>query len=85
MGARPRVVFLTDIVTPYMVAMLDELAKRVDLAAVFCCANRQQGRRVGLRRLLRVPLPGAAGSDDRTVVGCRGPVSQPSNPHVPEP
>ena len=43
MGVRPRVVFLTDIVTPYMVAVLDELAKRVDLAAVFCSRTGSRG------------------------------------------
>jgi glycosyltransferase involved in cell wall biosynthesis len=43
MGARPRVVFLTDIVTPYMVAVLEELAKRVDLAAVFCARTGSRG------------------------------------------
>jgi glycosyltransferase involved in cell wall biosynthesis len=31
-----RVVFLTDIATPYMVAVLAELARRVDLTALFC-------------------------------------------------
>jgi glycosyltransferase involved in cell wall biosynthesis len=36
MGARPRVVFLTDVVTPYIVAVLSELARRVDLTALFC-------------------------------------------------
>lgn len=43
MGARPRVVFLTDIVTPYMVAVLEELAKRVDLAALFCARTGSRG------------------------------------------
>jgi glycosyltransferase involved in cell wall biosynthesis len=32
----PRVVFLTDIVTPYMVAVLTALARRVELTALFC-------------------------------------------------
>jgi glycosyltransferase involved in cell wall biosynthesis len=36
MDAAPRVVFLTDVVTPYMVAVLTELARRVDLTALFC-------------------------------------------------
>jgi glycosyltransferase involved in cell wall biosynthesis len=43
MGARPRVVFVTDIVTPYMVAVLEELAKRVDLAALFCAHTGSRG------------------------------------------
>jgi glycosyltransferase involved in cell wall biosynthesis len=36
MIASPRVVFLTDIVTPYMVAVLAALARRVELTALFC-------------------------------------------------
>ena len=43
MGVRPRVVFVTDIVTPYMVAVLEELAKRVDLAALFCSRTGSRG------------------------------------------
>ena len=35
MGAPPRVVFLTDIATPYLVAVLEQLAERVDLTALF--------------------------------------------------
>jgi glycosyltransferase involved in cell wall biosynthesis len=33
---RPRVVFLTDIVTPYMAAVMEALAARVELTALFC-------------------------------------------------
>jgi glycosyltransferase involved in cell wall biosynthesis len=43
MGARPRVVFLTDIATPYMVAVLEELAQRVDLAVLFCARTASRG------------------------------------------
>jgi glycosyltransferase involved in cell wall biosynthesis len=43
MGARPRVVFLTDIVTPYTVAVLEQLAKRVDLAVLFCARTGSRG------------------------------------------
>jgi glycosyltransferase involved in cell wall biosynthesis len=38
-GGTPRVVFLTDIVTPYMVAVLADLARRVELTALFCSAT----------------------------------------------
>jgi glycosyltransferase involved in cell wall biosynthesis len=43
MAAPPRVVFVTDIVTPYMVAVLEELGKRVDLAAMFCAQTGSRG------------------------------------------
>lgn len=36
MNASLRVVFLTDIVTPYIVAVLAEFARRVELTALFC-------------------------------------------------
>jgi glycosyltransferase involved in cell wall biosynthesis len=36
MAGPPKVVFLTDIITPYMLAVLEALALRVDLAALFC-------------------------------------------------
>jgi glycosyltransferase involved in cell wall biosynthesis len=36
MNGSPRVAFLTDIVTPYMVAVLADLARRVELTALFC-------------------------------------------------
>lgn len=36
MNGSPRVAFLTDIVTPYMVAVLADLATRVELTALFC-------------------------------------------------
>jgi glycosyltransferase involved in cell wall biosynthesis len=41
--AAPRVVFLTDIVTPYMVAVLSALARRVDLTALFCAQTGTRG------------------------------------------
>ena len=40
---RPKVAFVTDIVTPYMVAVLGALAQRVDLAAVFCARTGTRG------------------------------------------
>ena len=43
MSAGPRVVFLTDIVTPYMVAVLEALADRVDLTVVFCAKTGSRG------------------------------------------
>jgi glycosyltransferase involved in cell wall biosynthesis len=43
MHARPRIVFLTDIVTPYMAAVLAELARRVDLTALFCSRTGTRG------------------------------------------
>jgi glycosyltransferase involved in cell wall biosynthesis len=39
----PRVVFLTDIVTPYMVAVLAALARRVELTALFCSRSGTRG------------------------------------------
>jgi glycosyltransferase involved in cell wall biosynthesis len=33
---RPRVAFLTDIITPYMAKVMEALAERVDLTALFC-------------------------------------------------
>ena len=33
---RPRVAFLTDIITPYMAAVMEALAERVELTALFC-------------------------------------------------
>jgi glycosyltransferase involved in cell wall biosynthesis len=39
----PTVAFVTDIVTPYMVAVLAELAARVDLVAVFCAETGSRG------------------------------------------
>jgi glycosyltransferase involved in cell wall biosynthesis len=36
MAGPPKVVFLTDIMTPYMLAVLEALARHVDLAALFC-------------------------------------------------
>jgi hypothetical protein len=33
------VAFLTDVITPYMVAVLAELARRVDLVALFCARS----------------------------------------------
>jgi glycosyltransferase involved in cell wall biosynthesis len=41
--ALPRTVFLTDIVTPYMVAVLQELARRTRLTAVFCARTGSRG------------------------------------------
>jgi hypothetical protein len=38
-----RVVFVTDIVTPYMVAVFRALAKVVDLKVVFCAAAGARG------------------------------------------
>ena len=43
MEASPRVAFLTDIVTPYMVAVLGELARHVELMAVFCAETGSRG------------------------------------------
>jgi glycosyltransferase involved in cell wall biosynthesis len=43
MRAPPRVVFLTDILTPYMVAVLEALAERLDLVAVFCASRGSRG------------------------------------------
>jgi glycosyltransferase involved in cell wall biosynthesis len=39
----PRVVFLTDIVTPYTVAVLSALSRRVDLTALFCSRTGTRG------------------------------------------
>jgi glycosyltransferase involved in cell wall biosynthesis len=39
----PRVVFLTDIVTPYTVAVLAALSRRVDLTALFCSRTGTRG------------------------------------------
>ena len=39
----PRTVFLTDIVTPYMVAVLGALARRVDLKAIFAAHRGSRG------------------------------------------
>lgn len=38
-----RIAFLTDIITPYMVAVLDELAQRSVLTAVFCSRTGTRG------------------------------------------
>jgi hypothetical protein len=47
MGAAPpratKVAFITDIVTPYMVAVLEALAQRVDLVALFCAHTGSRG------------------------------------------
>jgi glycosyltransferase involved in cell wall biosynthesis len=43
MRAPPRVVFLTDILTPYMVAVLEALAERLDLVAVICATRGSRG------------------------------------------
>lgn len=40
---RLRVVFVTDIPTPYMTAVMSALAERVDLVAVFCSAEGNRG------------------------------------------
>jgi glycosyltransferase involved in cell wall biosynthesis len=42
-NGRPRVVFLTDIVTPYTVAVLEALGRRVDLTALFCSQTGTRG------------------------------------------
>lgn len=42
-GPSTRVVFLTDIVTPYMVAVLSALAREVDLTALFCSRTGTRG------------------------------------------
>ena len=39
----PKVAFVTDIVTPYMVAVLGALAERVDLTALFCARTGTRG------------------------------------------
>jgi glycosyltransferase involved in cell wall biosynthesis len=47
MGAVPpratKVAFVTDIVTPYMVAVLEALARQVDLVALFCAHTGSRG------------------------------------------
>jgi glycosyltransferase involved in cell wall biosynthesis len=43
LGTRPRVAFITDIVTPYMVAVLGALASRVELTAIFCATSGTRG------------------------------------------
>jgi len=43
MTSLPRVVFLTDIVTPYTVAVLSALAERVHLVALFCAQTGTRG------------------------------------------
>jgi glycosyltransferase involved in cell wall biosynthesis len=43
MLASPRVVFLTDIITPYMVAVLAALERRVDLTVLFCSRTGTRG------------------------------------------
>jgi glycosyltransferase involved in cell wall biosynthesis len=43
MHAPPRVVFLTDILTPYLVAELEALAERVDLVALVCASRGSRG------------------------------------------
>lgn len=48
-----RVVFLTDIATPYMVAVLAELARRVELTALFCSKTGTRGAAWALPQ----PLP----------------------------
>jgi glycosyltransferase involved in cell wall biosynthesis len=53
MLASPRVVFLTDIITPYMVAVLAALERRVDLTVLFC--SRTGTRAAGWA--LAEPLP----------------------------
>lgn len=42
-AARPAVTFVTDIVTPYMVAVLSALARRVQLSTVFCAETGTRG------------------------------------------
>src|SRR5690348_12708956 len=39
----PKVAFVTDIVTPYMVAVLEALAVRVDLVTLFCAQTGTRG------------------------------------------
>jgi glycosyltransferase involved in cell wall biosynthesis len=53
MNGSPRVVFLTDIVTPYMVAVLADLARRVELTALFCAHTGTRGA----EWVLAEPLP----------------------------
>ncbi len=42
-AARVRIAFLTDIVTPYMVAVLDALAHQAELTALFCSRTGTRG------------------------------------------
>ena len=55
---RTRVVFLTDIPTPYMIAVMRELALRVDLLCLFCAQKASRGmewnfeRKLGFRHLV---------------------------------
>jgi glycosyltransferase involved in cell wall biosynthesis len=53
MRAPPRVVFLTDILTPYMVAVLDALAERLDLVALVCASRGSRGADWAFPRPLR--------------------------------
>ena len=43
MDYNPRIVFVTDIVTPYTVAVMDELAQLVDLTVIFCASTSTRG------------------------------------------
>jgi glycogen(starch) synthase len=43
MRAQPRVVFLTDILTPYTVAVLEALGERLDLVALVCASRGSRG------------------------------------------
>jgi glycosyltransferase involved in cell wall biosynthesis len=53
MRAPPRVVFLTDILTPYMVAVLEALAERLDLVALVCASRGSRGADWAFPRPLR--------------------------------
>jgi glycosyltransferase involved in cell wall biosynthesis len=42
-AAQLRVAFVTDIITPYSVAVLEQLARKVDLVVLFCAASGTRG------------------------------------------
>lgn len=48
----PRVVFLTDIPTPYIIEIMRELSSRVDLLCLFCAASASRGMNWNLERKL---------------------------------
>lgn len=46
----PRVVFLTDIITPYFLPTFEELSARLDLVVVFCAATGSRGMEWSINR-----------------------------------
>jgi glycosyltransferase involved in cell wall biosynthesis len=57
-NSRPRVVFLTDIPTPYIIEIMRELALKVNLLCLFCAARAARGmnwnfeKKLGFRHLV---------------------------------